>query len=231
MAKRGAALLGIIAVIGLGIVIYQYHMRGGKETVEKLSEKGDAMLLHSDILRKITESNETISGISPEIATAELEARGGMPSEADSAPVVLEKLPLGILVMIARSPTSIAGIQPKDAYHEIVNRTIGLNIDDVDHLSRQEMLEALHNYNEKKEIEKWAKNEDGEAVKKFLDEESTKDPSAAANFVKALTDQNPELAKTFMDRYAATPQDDRLDSTNEDKGYDEVIKAREKMQQ
>jgi hypothetical protein len=229
MTKRGVTLLGITAVIISGIVIYQYHKLGDKEAVEKQDEKGDVMLLHTDILRKIAEGNEPISGISPETATAELEARGGMPSEADAAPVVPEKLPLGILVMIARSPTSIAGIKPKDAYHEIVNRTVGLTIGDVDQLSEQEMLEALHNYDEKKVIEDWAKNEDGEAVKKFLDEESARSPSAAAGFVKALIDKNPELAKTFLDRYAALPQDDHLDSPNENQTYDDVVKAREKM--
>ncbi|MDR1034820.1 MAG: hypothetical protein LBL32_02700 [Holosporales bacterium] len=228
MTKKGIVLLGIIATIGAGVIICQHQFRKEEGGADNRGDLVDVMILHSDILRKIAEEKTTVSGITQEAATDELASRGGLPSEADAAPIDIEKLPIGILVMIARSPASIAGIKPGDAYHEIVNRTVGFKVMDVDHLSQQEMLEALQNYHEKKIIEKWAENEDGEVVAQFLRKEASENSSDASRFVEALIDKNPDLAKSFIDRYAAMPQEDNLDNTDEAKTYEEVAKAKEK---
>ncbi|MDR1475854.1 MAG: hypothetical protein LBI20_00855 [Holosporales bacterium] len=227
MAKKGVvALLSIVAAIGIGTFVYKRYYKADREISDKATERVDVKGLHSDILRKIAyDEKAPVSGITQEAALNELESRAGTSPDVDSVPVDVKKLPLGILVMIARSPASIAGVKPRDAYREIVERAVGLKIGEEGQASAQDMLEALQNYDEKQAIEKWSKNEDGEVVKKFLDEEAKTDPSPANVFIRALVARDPELAKSTMEHYAELDRGDSLDSTNHKQTYDDVIEA------
>jgi hypothetical protein len=204
MAKRGAILLGLIAAISIGTMFY---LSGWQDSIglSDSNEQIDANKLHSEILRKIVEVNTPISGITPKSAELELEQRAGEITAADTKPVAVTALPLGVLIMIAQSPTSIAGLQPKEAYYEIVNRTVGIHLGEESYISEEAMLEALQRNSEKNAIDKWAKNEDAEVVKEFLESEAKRDPSSVSNFVCAMLDRNEDRAKAFLDQYGRHP--------------------------
>lgn len=199
-----------------------------EKKVEKNIKVGD---LHSDILRLISSSKKTVCGISPNDADKELKNRTDVTVDADKKPTEAKDLPFDILSLIVKSPASIAGIKPKIAGHELVKRYLSIDIVNSQDVNSSILLEALQHHEENKAIQKWADNEDAEAVEAFMKEEADKDPSSVANFaygLKHLTD-NKEEAITYMDRYAKHVQSDAFDDQDEAKSQKILIDTIKKL--
>jgi hypothetical protein len=190
-----------------------------------ISKRAYASKLHSDILNLIALKTEPVCGISPEEAQKEIEDRDDT-SKTDSLPVEVKELPFGILQLIAKSSTSIAGINPKSAMNEAIRRYISIDLTDSDDMNSSILLEALQRY-EQGNIEKWADNEDNEAIEAFMKEEADREISSVANVIYGLKHLNGdrENAKTYMDRYAEHAHSDAFDTQNEEESYNILAEA------
>ncbi len=244
MSKKGIlSLVAAVVVIGAAITILKKekaNTNGAKPGSEAILEqnvdvknkqKVKASELHKDILRQIASGTEPICEISPSDAEKELANRAGNDLEMDKKPADVKKLPFEIVKLIARSPATIAGIQPKKATNELVRRYLSIDLTDPDDVNSAVLLEALQHRGEKKAIEDWAKNEDAEAVEAFLKEEADKDPSSIANFALGLKklDNEHDTAMNYMDRYANHAHGDSFDNPDEEKAYKELIEAVKKL--
>lgn len=240
MAKKGIlSLVVAVVVVGAGIAVLKkekmntHDSKATSEVIvnvnvnEKNKKKIKASDLHKDILRQIASGTEAICEISPSDAEKELEKRAGTELEMDQKPADVKKLPFEIVKLIARSPATIAGIQPRKATNELVRRYLSIDLTDPDDVNSAVLLEALQHRGEKKAIEDWAKNEDAEAVEAFLKEEADKDPSSIANFALGLKklDNEHEIAMNYMDRYANHAHGDAFDNPDEKKSYKELVDA------
>ncbi len=85
-------------------------------------------------------------------------------------------LSFDVLVYIAKSPTSIAGLQPKQAVNEIIRRYLAI---DDENLTFKSMIIALKYSQSQENIEKWAKNEDIEEMEKFVKQAAEDDDIVA----------------------------------------------------
>lgn len=227
-----------IAVVGAGIAILTKDKtstdtaKSETETLIKTKRsKVKESELHKDILRQIASGTGVICEISPSDAERELERRAGNEPEIDRKPANVKKLPFEIVKLIAQSPATIAGIQPRKATNELVRRYLSIDLTDPDDVNSAILLEALQHRGEKKAIEDWAKNEDAEAVEAFLKEEADKDPSSIANFALGLKklDNEHEVAMNYMDRYASHAHGDAFVNPDEEKSYNELIDAVKKL--
>ena len=244
MSKKGIlSLLATIVIIGACVAILKKEQANTndakpvseaiieKDINEKNKQKVKASELHKDILRQIASGTETVCEISPSDAEKELEKRAGIDLEMDQKPADIKKLPFEIVKLIARSPATIAGIQPKKATNELVRRYLSIDLTDPDDVNSAILLEVLQHRGEKKAIEDWAKNEDAEAVEAFLKEEADKDPSSVANFALGLKklDNEHDIAMNYMDRYANHAHGDAFDNPDEKKAYKDLIEAVKKL--
>jgi hypothetical protein len=201
-------------------------------TIEKVADENakiSASALHSDILRVIAAGTETVCGITP--AAAEDELNKKLASSKAEQPMTLGKLPFDIVKIIAKSPASLANIKPRSAVKEIIKRYLSLNIDDPDGVNSVILLEALQRQAEQEAIDKWADNEDAEAIEKFMREEADRDPSSVANFVYGLKHLASEKDKAmeYMDRFAKNVNQDLFDSESGAEDYKTLVEAVKKL--
>jgi hypothetical protein len=231
---RGKKLSFFVVTIFLigGVAIYfAKHKEGIPDTETNtngdiVSKHVHASKLHSDILNLIATETESVCGVSPVEAQNEIDARAGNAAAADSNITDVKELPFGILRLIAKSPASIAGIGPKSAMNEIVKRYINVDLTDSDDMNASILLEALQRQ-EEENINKWADNEDIEAIEAFMREEADRDTSSIANFIYGLRHINDDRisAKTYLERYAEHPHGDAFDTQNEEESYDTLAKT------
>lgn len=241
MSKKGIlSSIIIAALVAIGVMIVKEdHKKAPTEkshqTTPKEASKSEKNVkigeLHSDILRLISAGKKTVCGISVKDADSELSNREGSEAEADKKPAKAKDLPFDILSLIVKSPATIAGISPRAAGHELVKRYLSIEIVDSEDVNSSVLLEALQHHEENKAIEKWADNEDAEAVEAFMKEQADKDPSSVANFAYGLRHlgDNREEAMTYMDRYAKHAQSDAFDDQNEEKSQKILIDTIKKL--
>lgn len=156
-------------------------------SIENTKKIFSAKELHSDILKLISASDKPVLGISKEIAADELKMREIEPVAIfNQDPSIIEYLPYDILAFISKSPTSIAGIQPKEAAKEIERRFQTLRESEPDDVP----LVNTHNNdaNEQEAINKWADNEDEEEMEAFVNNSDEEyDPVKAVENAQAIT--------------------------------------------
>ncbi|MDR0640158.1 MAG: hypothetical protein LBF65_00240 [Holosporales bacterium] len=237
--KKRSALLGIALVAGVIFGIYKWGVFQKQPSpelgdVSESEEHGHIAKmeeLHADILRAIVEAGQNVSGVDPQDAQAELDRREEQQSDEAKVIVDISALPNGILVLIAESPASIAGIQPKTAYFELVKRVTGLTHEDIDDQDTRKVLEALQKKKEQKAIDKWAANEDAEAVARFMKKEADKDSSSIANaaygYMRRGEDEDTYV--TYTERYANHPHANPLNNKREEEHFDKVIQESKKL--
>ena len=197
--------------------------------IEISPTKVELSKLQSDILKLIADGDKDVSKISPEDAKKELDSRIESESPVDKVKANVKELPFDILRIITKSPVTVAGIKPKQALHEIARRYIAVEMYDSEELGPVAMLFALKNHDEQKAIDKWADNEDAEAVADFMKKEADGDPSSVANFAYGLRNMEAkfggegEEAKSYMNRYAENANMDDFDNPNIEESYKELI--------
>jgi hypothetical protein len=233
LGKKITLFVITISVIGGAVLYVAIHKKEGTHVDTEIGTGGDvvskriyASKLHSDILNLIATETEPVCGVSPEEAQNEIDNRADNIATVDSTPVDIKELPFGILRLIAKSPASIAGISPKSTMNEIVKRYIGVDLTDSDDMNSSILLEALQRQ-EEENIEKWADNEDIEAIEAFMREEADRDTSSVANFIYGLRhiNDNRTTAKSYMERYAEHPHGDAFDTQNEEEGANLLVEA------
>ncbi|MDR1234097.1 MAG: hypothetical protein LBJ92_03065 [Holosporales bacterium] len=244
MVKKRVILLGLILIVGMVFWIYRGDLFKSEPSPKQegldtaVSEKKDSRecvakveVLHSDILRAIVDLKQTVSHISPQDAASELEKRETQPQDDSKIINDISKLPNGIVLLITKSPASIAGINPKQAYFELVRRFTGLTPEDVKNPDAKKVLEALQKKKEQKAIDEWAKNEDAEAVADFMKKEADKDSSAISNVVYGFMRRgaNEDEYVTYTERYASHPHAGQLGMKREEEYFDKVIKSSKKL--
>lgn len=245
MSKQGLLITILIGVlIGGCFIAMKEKTQNKSETAmpdkeatqsKKPTTELQAKSIHSDILKLIESQNKTISGISPATAKKELESRIGKKEAIDGQPINLKALPFDILSIIAKSSTTVAKITPKQASNEIIKRylVIDMGNEDSDEISNAILLKKFIEKDEQVAINKWADNEDAEAVEKFLREDADKDPKSVSNIALALkyTKNKDKLgeAKTYMDRYAEHVDSDSFDNQDEKQSYEDLIKQIKKL--
>lgn len=224
MSKKVVVLLGAAVVVG-GILLFRGHDQK-KDVVDQNQQntttttttnqsistenhekhEGNIRELkvqdaHSEILEAISNGEKTIAKISPEDAKKELERRANDPSFSKEPEVNIHNLPFDVLVLIAKSATSLAGISPKQATNEIAIRYVSLDKDD---LTFSDLLFLYRNYDEQNAINKWAENEDVEDIEKFMKEQADLDPSSVEAFVYGVKHlkSNHDEAKQYLKRFA-----------------------------
>ncbi|MDR3031393.1 MAG: hypothetical protein LBU35_03350 [Holosporales bacterium] len=228
MTKKGIITpILVLGLIGIGIITTK-HMRENSNIEHK--KIYNANNLHSEILRLIASSKDKASNISPKDAQIILDFRVGKEVEVDKQVPNIKELPFDIIKLIAKSPTSIANISPRKALNEITRRYLVLETAGEDNIDPTILLDKLRQKQTeqtKDALEKWAENEDAEAVEAFMKEEADREPSDFANFaygLKHINDKHSE-ALTYMERFANHAHSDSFDVKNEKESYDALIAA------
>jgi len=243
MSKKGVVVSLIIAsLVCIGFVVIKGKTHKGKievtspdkDVVQKLKSperKIKPTELHSDILRLIESAEAPVANISKDMAKKELEARAGIKSSADQKASNVATLPFEIVRMIAKSPATIAGVNPKIAVDEIIRRSLLVEDTDLgEGITPSLVLKSYKSQSEQASIDAWAKNEDAEAIEEFMKEQADNDPSSIANLAYGLRikGKNPE-SKTYLDRYVARVGADAFDNPDEKKSHQELAEIIKKL--
>ncbi|MDR0695539.1 MAG: hypothetical protein LBF56_02075 [Holosporales bacterium] len=202
------------------------------EAIEKVADEHAKISpkdVHTDILRVIASETETVCGITPKAAAEEVTRKLSLP--VVEKPAELKTLPFDLIKIIARSPASLGGISPRQAVKEIIRRYLSLNIDDPDGINSVVLLEALQHRTEQGAVNKWADNEDAEALEKFVKEEADRDPSSVANFVYGLKHLAGEKDKAleYMNRFAKNANDSAFGGELDEQDYKKLIEEAKKL--
>ncbi len=219
MSKKGIITGALILFVGFGAYCYySYSLENGRVS----AQPSKVASIHSDILKIIAKSEKPISDISSLEAQEELKNREFRIADADKNPVDIHTLPFDVLVYISKSPTSVAGIQPKRAYNEITRRYMSLDVDDI---SFSDMLFVYRHSGEQEAINKWADNEDMEEIEAFIKESAETDPVAAFAYGTKHLQTDRDEAKQYLRRFAANARKTGVNAPNQQQSYDELIKA------
>lgn len=209
----------VILLIGAGI---SYFCMSQSSVTNLFKYKKDvAQNMHSDILKLIADAEKTIMGVSPDEAKTELAERETKASKVDMLDVDIHSLSFDILVYIAKSPTSVAGLQPKQAVNEIIRRYLAI---DDENLTFKSMIAALKYSQSQENIEKWAKNEDIEEMESFVKQAAEEDDIAAFAYgVRHINADDKEKAKDKIKKFANHVNN--IDDPQDRENYDELMEA------
>ncbi len=240
MSKKGLLSVALIAAVG-GVAFFMNSKKTentqeqtAEPIVKSISEEQSsgtqenvAASMHSEILRAIASGDKTVAKISPTDAATELEKRAGEQVAVDSEKIDISKMHFEVLEFIAKSPASIAGIQPKAALEELVIRYVPGSLGGATHVNPTALLGALQNIEESKSVQKWADNEDAEAIGAFLKMIADEDPGSIASMAYALHnwDMNKDISISYLERYAGHAQADAFDNQSDEKTFAQLISA------